>query len=535
VRRVPWPVLVVGLLVLSAMGLRVAAALRPGLWADEIFSLAMATGHSLEHPASEANASRGDFVEPREAQSPSFFRRYTEHDERPAGVRQVVHAVLLSDTSPPLYYVLLNFWTIGFGTGDAALRLFSVLCAALSLPLLWLLGRELGGDRVAWSACLLFSFSPVAMFYSVEGRMYSLLFFLTLGLAWLTLQLSADGRRAWIAPLWVLAGVSGLLTHYFFAFVWIACLVWLWSCGGTDSRRWTALLAGITLLAVLPWYLEVPTSLARWRVTAGWLNGNLEWPEALVKPFTLAGGLLSGTSYLGGWRRADGLTALLLLLLVIWIAREGSIRRVFSGGPLLLWAWLAAACLGPLVFDLLRDTTTSNIPRYALPGLPSAILLAALGMSQLPPKIHVLFLSAILLAWLPGSRAILSHVPRPWEPYPKVAASVDTWAHPGDLVLVSSIPSGVIGVSRYLRRDIPLVSWVPQLDVRKMPDDLQMLVDGRRRVALVRIHESGTPAPAEPWLQANRRLLGRDVFRSSRAEVLYFGTMEAQTSFPAIK
>ena len=527
--------MMVGLLVLLGMALRVTAALRPGLWADEIFSLAMATGHSLEHPAIEADASHGDFVEPREAQSPSFFRRYTEHDERPAGVGRVLHAVLLSDTSPPLYYLLLNFWTVGFGTGDAALRLFSVLWAALSLPLLWLLGRELGGDRVAWSACLLFSFSPVAMFYSVEGRMYSLLFCLTLGLAWLTLQLSAERRRPWVAPLWVLAGVSGFLTHYFFAFVWIACLGWLWARGGTHTRRRTALLAVITLLAVLPWYLEVPTSLARWRVTAGWLNGNLGWPDALIKPFDLAGGLLSGTSYLGGWRRADRLIALLLVSLVIWIARQGSIRRVFSGRALLLWGWLAASCVGPVVFDLLRHTTTSDIPRYALPGLPSAILLAALGISQLPLKIHVPFLSVILLAWLPGSRAILSPIPRPWEPYRNVAASVDAWAHPDDLVLVSSIPSGVIGVSRYLKRDIPLVSWVPQLDIREMPEDLEMLVQGRRRVALIRIHESGTPAPAEPWLRAHLRLLGRDEFRSSRAEVLYFGTTEAQTSLPATR
>ena len=43
------PVLVLGLILLVAVGARTALALRPGLWIDEIFSLAMATGHSLEH------------------------------------------------------------------------------------------------------------------------------------------------------------------------------------------------------------------------------------------------------------------------------------------------------------------------------------------------------------------------------------------------------------------------------------------------------------------------------------------------------
>src|SRR4051794_10788833 len=50
----------------------------------------------------------------------------------------------LSNTPPPFFYLLLNLWIRIFGPGDAALRLFSVWWAALSLPLLWLVGRHLG-------------------------------------------------------------------------------------------------------------------------------------------------------------------------------------------------------------------------------------------------------------------------------------------------------------------------------------------------------------------------------------------------------
>src|SRR5713101_4488990 len=42
---------------------RIDIAGRSGLWADEVFSLAMATGHSLEHPAAAADPALGDFVE----------------------------------------------------------------------------------------------------------------------------------------------------------------------------------------------------------------------------------------------------------------------------------------------------------------------------------------------------------------------------------------------------------------------------------------------------------------------------------------
>jgi 4-amino-4-deoxy-L-arabinose transferase-like glycosyltransferase len=494
----------------------------------------MATGHSLEHPAADAVPALGDFVEPRETQLPAVLRRYAEHDERPANMGRVVRAVLLSDTSPPLYYALLNPWTQMFGTGDAALRLFSVWWAALSLPLLWLLGRELAGDRAAWSACLLFSFSPVAIYYSVEGRMYSLVWFLALSLGWLTLRLDQEGNRPWVAVLWVFAGVAGLLTHYFFAFVWLACVAWLWLRTPRPRRPRLAVLAGLTLLAALPWFLQVPESLARWRVTGGWLDGQLGWPGALARPFTLAGSLLSGSSFLGGWDEADGLVGGLFLLLAIWIAHQGFVRRMFSQRHLLLWGWLAAACAGPLVFDLLRHTTTTGVPRYVLAGLPAAMLLAALAMSLLPSTLQLPFLCLVLLAWFPGWRAtVVARAPRPWEPYQAVAAQLDAWAHAGDVVLVHSIPSGVVGVARYLKRDTPLAAWVTPLGTSVVPDDLERLLRGRRRVALVRIHDLGGQAPPEEWLQVNARPLGRDVFRRSSAEVLYFGPAQGETFFPA--
>jgi hypothetical protein len=512
------------------MTLRVVAALRPGLWADEIFSLATATGHSLEHPPATADPSLGDFVEPRSAVSPGFFNRYTEQEERPGVVRRVLRAVLLSDTSPPLYYLLLNRWSRAFGTSDAALRLFSVWWALLSLPLLWLIGRELGGPRVAWSSCLLFCFSPVALFYSVEGRMYSLVCCLALLLGWLTLQLVSAHRGSWLSASWVLVGAAGLLTHYFFAFVWVACLGWLWL-NGRDARLRILGFGMLTVLAVLPWYLEVPASLSRWRVTGGWLNGELEFPAALLKPFVLAGTLLSGSTYLGGWKRADTLIGVVLLLVAIWLVRHGSLRRLFSNRALLLWMWLAAACMGPLVFDLLRHTTTTDVPRYVLPGLPAAVLLVAFGLSLLPLEFYLFGVGTILLAWLPGSVATTSKIPRPWEPYYQVAGGLESWGHPDDLVLISSIPSGVIGFSRYLSPRISLASWIPQLDIRQIPADIEALVQDRRRVALVRMHEAGAQPPAEEWLRTHGRLIGTEKFGKSSAKVLYFAPLPGDTIF----
>jgi hypothetical protein len=524
---------VVGL-ILVALLLRVAAAARPGIWADEIFSLAMATGHSLEHPAAQADPARGDFIEPRDTRPPAEFRRYVEHDRQPAGPARVVRAVLLSDTSPPLYYLLLNPWTRAFGTGDAALRLFSVWWAAASLPLLWLLTREVGGDiRAAWSAALLFSFSPPAVYYAAEGRMYAMVWLPALALALATLRLSRAGIRFGPAALWVVAGAAGLLTHYFFGFVWLACLGWLWLAEPRPRRGALAGLGGLTLLAVLPWYLELPASLSRWRVSGEWLAGEMPWPHALGRFAALAGGLFAGESYLSGWRWAGAAVGLLLVLALVLLARQGTLRELVAARPLLLWAWVGAACAGPPIFDLLRDTTTSEIPRYAVSALPAALLLAALGLSRLPGGAHLAVLSAILLAWLPAGReAASARTPRPSQPYARLDARLETWAGPDDVILIHSNPSGVIGVARYLARDLPLASWVTRLGTRRVPDDLQVLLAGRHRVALVKIHHLGAPSPPEAWLREHARLLGQESFRRSSAVVLYFGPADGETFFP---
>src|SRR5207249_1210342 len=114
-----------------------------------------------------------------------------------------------------------------FGTGDRALRLCSLFFTGLAVPLVWLLGRDLGGPRLGWTATVLFAFSPVSLFYSIEGRMYSLLWFFAAALAWVTLALSRRGPRPALLAAWVVLAAGGLLTHYFFLFAWFAFVGWL--------------------------------------------------------------------------------------------------------------------------------------------------------------------------------------------------------------------------------------------------------------------------------------------------------------------
>ena len=215
-----------------------------------------------------------------------------------------------------------------------------------------------------------------------------------------------------------------------------------------------------------------------------------------------------------------------LLLVLAWAVWRRGLRPLFSTPVQLLWLWLLGACFGPLAFDLLRGTFASLIGRYALAGLPAAILLLGFALGRLHPRQQLGFLGLIIVAWLPGIRAVFQH-PRAWEPYVQIGHILSAEAHPGDLVIVHSIPSGVVGVARYMTASVPLAAWVGQLNRRRIPQDLDALLPGHDRVVLVRVHEVGEPAPEDDWLRRHARFLGQRKVRST--DLLYFAPEEGTT------
>ncbi|HSK81646.1 MAG TPA: glycosyltransferase family 39 protein [Thermoanaerobaculia bacterium] len=516
---------VLGLLLILAALPRLALLDRQGLWVDEVFSLAIATGHSLEHPAAEARPELGDYAEPAGPARPAAFRRYLQHDDPPAGPARVVRAVFLSDTSPPLYYLLLWAWTLAVGTGDAALRLFSAAWSLACVPLLWAIGREVGGRPAAIAAGLLFAAAPVSLYYSTEGRMYSLLWFCACLFAWATLRLAREGPRVPFLLVWIVAAAAGVLTHYFFAFVAAACAGWLLFRPVRLPRIWPLAGGGAAALLASPWLLRVPDSLFRWRVTQGWLDGLAPSGVILLAPAKLAWSFVSTRGHWGNppYTEVPVIGVLAALALAVLVA--GAWRRLFEGPAALLWLWLVASCLGPVVFDLLLTTHTVEVDRYALAGFPAAILLVAAAVAALrPPALRLAFPALILIAWLPGAWDVFHNTARHGNSFREVAALLERRTRPGDLAIVSSIPSGVLGIARYLGDGPEILSWVEQLGRRSVPGGVAKATAGRPAVVLVVVHTVGAPVPEEAWLRDHAEL--KEESQMHAARLLFLGPPE---------
>jgi hypothetical protein len=319
---------------------------------------------------------------------------------------------------------------------------------------------------------------------------------------------------SWLVP-WIAISVAGLLTHYFFAFVWTALCFWLMLHPHRAHRVRVVAASATTAVLVLPWYLLLPTSIRAWRVTGGWLN---ERPADFNAAIAHAKLLWSYVGSTGSWGaaplRTDRFIFVLLCLiglLGLWRGR----RQLACPGWQMLWLSLAAAMIGLLLFDVWQHSYTRYHTRYALPGIAAAYLLLALVMAKLPTTARMPSLVLLVALWLPGLQRIYATEERHDEPFAEIARSIDARRNPSDLVLVQSIPSGVLGVARYLDSGAVTSSWVTGLHRRRVPDDVDSMMRGRRRVFFVQIHDEGQSA-LERYLRAHTRLVAERMIGPAR-------------------
>jgi hypothetical protein len=245
-----------------------------------------------------------------------------------------------------------------------------------------------------------------------------------------------------------------------------------------------------------------------WKVTQGWLNWKpigFHRIRALVAQFTQFF-LAEGD---GLWRTPPWSTVCSLTLfgLAAALTPRGRFRQLFSGQCLLLWVWLIAGSAGPTAVDLLQHTYTAAFPRYAITAVPAACLLGGIVLSSVGPRLGLALLGLVVVAWLPGLHNIYRQGSRYGEPVREIAQIISATARQPDLVLIHSIPSGVLGVARYAHTSAAFGSWVGQLGNRRVPESLKTLAHGRSRILLVELHEVGEPAPEEDWLRAHASMV----------------------------
>jgi mannosyltransferase len=241
---------------------------------------------------------------------------------------------LLTETNPPLHFVLLKAWTGLFGTSEIAVRSLSALASIACIPLIYGLGCRLGSEtthprRIGLVAAALLALTPAQIVYAQEGRAYALLpLFLLLAMLgiWRYLQPPEVGaaKPTLGLALYVAGAVAMLYSHAIAVFILLALVlaVMLLLLDGASRPR----LRGFILANALVALLALPQAVAM-AAQAG--SANLEW----VEPFGLDTLIIASRYVMIGPMVRNDLGAYgshILLLIEMFLALAASITLLLA-------------------------------------------------------------------------------------------------------------------------------------------------------------------------------------------------------------
>jgi uncharacterized membrane protein len=373
-----------------------------------------------------------------------------------------------ADPHPPLYYLLLHFWSL-LSTAEFWLRLPSALAALLSIPILYRLAKDWLGGGPALLAGLLLAVSPLHVHYSQEARMYSLVALLGL-CSVLLLREALKGNHPLLWLGYSAATLAGMYTHYSMLVLLLAELAFLaflfWARPGYRSCFLQGLAAAtLVILGYLPW-MPVLGSQAR---------------EALqLHMFQRARNLLSGL----GWEMPAGLwvalgMAVLAAMGVLswWLWYRG--RR--SSGPTLgHWAVLVVLYSFTLFSTLLPFG--ASLQRQSLVLLPYLLLAFAWAISRLRGARWAVAIVLVGLTLVPLGLELTAG---PREDWRQAAALIEAQAQEGDVILLHAAYTRV-PFDYYYRGDIPQIG----VDRARLEEQLAQLSTRYRRAWVVLSHDS---------------------------------------------
>jgi mannosyltransferase len=162
------------------------------------------------------------------------------------GFGHAMDAVGFSESAPPLYYALAWVWTQVAGNGEWGLRSLSAFAGVATIPVAYLVGRELRGARAGALAAALVAVNPMLLWYSQEARAYSLLgLFCALSLLFCVRALRGERGEKRDFVLWGVFSALALATHYFAVFPLLAEIFLL------ARRRGRAILSGLWIVGLM--------------------------------------------------------------------------------------------------------------------------------------------------------------------------------------------------------------------------------------------------------------------------------------------
>ena len=319
-------------------------------------------------------------------QSYWFDELFSAYFSNPEHSLETVVKLTLADVHPPVYQLMMWLSYQLFGYTEWAGRLPSAIAGVLTVPAMYLLGRELFNSRVGLYAAALAVPNYYLLYYAQEARSYALLYFLcSLSFLYFLRVINSASRLNLV--FYIAATLTLLYTHYF-GFVLVIAqglifVIYIYSTGWPNRPLVTraVIAAGTIALVVAP---LAPIIARHSAINDFWIPQ----PE---------------TGFLIHYFQAyfnSGLIAVGILLLIC-VAIGGALLKQSSRqirfGIVALLVWVAVGYLLPWLRGFTGQPVITD--RNTIMLVPPILLLAACGLNLIPKAWLQRFIGAVLLAY----------------------------------------------------------------------------------------------------------------------------------------
>ena len=180
-----------------------------------------------------------------------------------------------NDFHPPLYYFVLKIWNYVVGDSVVSMRLLSALFTSSAVFFIYPLCKRVMSPVNAFVVLILYSFSPLNLYYSQEARMSAMNLFLNIGSVYfltvlavknLTLKETFKDKTVY---LYIIFTASALYTHYFSFFIVIAEVLYIIYLNRLNFSKYMSYLVSWLLIAV-SYLLWISTFLEHMRKGQSW-------------------------------------------------------------------------------------------------------------------------------------------------------------------------------------------------------------------------------------------------------------------------
>ncbi len=336
-----------------------------------------------------------------------------------------------SELNMALYYALLRVW-VHFGHSELVIRLFSVVLATATVPVVYFLGKRLFDGRTGLIACLLLAVHPFHFVLAQSARSYALVILMvSLASLFFLRGLSCPSAGNWTA--YALFAAAAVYSQFFALLVIVAQVASLaFLPRRSVPGKWV--LTAWSLLALL--LLPVVVFLLGHRDAANvsWI-GTLSFEQAKYVLYSLTLSRYRWLAYAVAWalavwytfRRRDGQSAWPFWFTASWLVVPPAIT-------------IAGSLLQPMLVE-----------RYLAVCIPAAVLLAADGIVRVAQRRLIVGGGLLLLILFYSASSIRFYIRQAKfdENWREATAGLLASAHPGDeVVIMEGLPRVVFDYYR---------------------------------------------------------------------------------------